>query len=138
MKRITTIIILTVLYSCNSKENKNTIAKLKKANYKVKILQESVILKDSETCVKIIPMDSTFKTINAFVDCGKLEERESNLELNAIIGCDKNLLIENDTVKIYFTYNEIGDFKFGDLTLLIKENNGNLSFIDTTFWVKIQ
>jgi hypothetical protein len=133
MKKILFLLVCTIM-SCDSAQKKEVDKNLiTPSSEKVNIVKDSVIIKDSLTCFKIALFNPNYKIINAYYDCGIKRERQFNSEKINIDDCSKKLVVENDTVKMYVTYAKTGNFKFEDITVLVKDNTDKFSFIDTTF-----
>jgi hypothetical protein len=125
-----------VLGSCTL-ENRENKSSLNKSSCKVKILMDSIIYKDRSTWFFIIPEEPNYKIMAAFFDCkhGNNAQLDTNKKIK---NCTKELVIENDSVKIYLEPAKIGSNKFEDLTLLLKDQESNYSYIDTTFYFKVK
>ena len=136
-------IFLSVLFSLfiisckNEQTEQNTEKKeeqvgLKHSNCQVNILMDSLILKDSSTCFKIIPNKTSYKILSGYTKC-EGDIREYSDSTQKLKNCGLNLIVENDTVKIYVTYSNIGVHDFEKITLLLIDEKKNLSYIDTSF-----
>lgn len=141
MKRIfrDVFLCLTIILigSCTGQDKSNNPNLLFHSLSPVRILVGEVY-KDSLNCFKIASLNKGYKIVGAYFDCGKLESREYDAQKGKIKSCDKKLLVENDTVKIYVSYSKIGNINFGDITILLQNANNEKSYIDTTFSFEVK
>lgn len=125
---------LIFFVSC-TEEKKNPI-QIKKSSYPVQIMVNDLIFKDSGTYFMITPLEEKVNIINAYFGCGKENYRFYDTIKRNIVDCSKNLLVENDTVKIYLEPSHLGKRKFEDITLLMKKG-GDIFFLDTSFYYNV-
>lgn len=135
-KYIKIILFISIIYSC-SNDKYTDPSKLNISPYGVDIIIPKEIMKDSGVYFKIASKNIDFKIANAFFDCGKKAVRDYDTINHKLKNCEKNLLIENDTVKIYLEPFKVGKNKFEDLTILLIDKQGKLSFVDTTFYFEV-
>lgn len=135
-KHIAIILFVNLIYSCGNTELVDP-SKLTVAPYGINIIMDSIILKDTGTYFKIASRHKDYEIVSAYFDCGKKTIRDYDTLKRKLKDCEKNLLIVNDTVKIYIEPFKLGENKFEDLTLLISDKSGRLFFIDTTFYFNV-
>lgn len=104
---------------------------------KITIVKDQHMVKDKETCIRLVPDRNNFRIVKAYYECKKEKIREYDTINKRIKNCTDELLLEDDSVRIYFAQPEIGKFKFGNITLLLKDDLENLYFIDTTFFYDV-
>jgi hypothetical protein len=86
----------------------------------VKINSPDTIKTKSEFFASIT-INSKYKLVNAFTKCNFSDTATVDTLKNKIFGCNHHLIIENDSVKIWFeTGTKKGKFNFEEITLLAK------------------
>ena len=126
-----------LMFSCSERNSTIEQQLLNSAPCKVSITSNPLIVKDSEVCFKISPTIKNYKIITAYVGCGRKNSREFDFITKKIKDCSRTLQVEDDSVMIYFEPNQIGKFKFEDLTLLLQDEKNKCYFIDTTFYYNV-
>lgn len=126
-----------LLFSCSETNGKLEQELLNSSPCKVSITSTSLLLKDSEACFKIAPIAKSYKIISAYVGCGMKTSREFDIVNQKIKNCSRALQVEDDSVMIYFEPNQVGKFKFEDVTLLLQDDKNKFYFIDTTFYYNV-
>ncbi|MCA6445101.1 MAG: hypothetical protein IM600_16855 [Bacteroidetes bacterium] len=122
---ILTVFLLSLLCNCNFRTSDKP---------SIKILIDSLILVNNETCFKIVSSKSEDKILTAYVRCEKAQGHIIDLEKRILNDCDQQLEIEHDTVKIWVTYTSLGLKNFDNVTILLENiKTKKLSFIDTSF-----
>lgn len=130
-------LLISLLISCINHREKNHEF-LERSESKVKIFVDSIIKKDIGTWFFILSQSKQSKIIAAYFDCQTNDKMSIDSLNQKIKNCDKNLMVVNDTVKIYLEPNQVGLNKFRDVTLLLKDNELNYSYIDTTFYYEVR
>jgi hypothetical protein len=137
MKRILTVLILLLGFSCRDKASKTdlvqyqggkqllTMNSLSRNGEKfiapqvIKVSSDSV-LKGEELLVDLFLGDSGIELIDAFIGCDLSSNPMVDTSNYKISGCSTSLLIRNDTVRIGFRPTEIGIQKFPEITILTR------------------
>lgn len=85
--------------------------------------------------IKIYFKDKKTKIYRAYFDCEG--EKKINNDTRRIEGCNKQLKVSDDTIKIAFVPIEVGEKKFEDITVLFQDFQGELNLLDTTFYYNV-
>jgi hypothetical protein len=76
------------------------------------------VIKGEELFVTMVIKNKKYKLLNAYFDCFPKDSIEIKHNGESIKGCSKDLVVENDSVKIYFEPQIEGRQKFHTVTLL--------------------
>jgi hypothetical protein len=87
---------------------------------------------NQETCINITNLNKEFRIESAYIDCPN-DSREMDEQNKKILGCDKKLYIENDTIMICFKpkKNKVYSHKVS----ILLSRQGEFSIYDTSFFV---
>ena len=125
--RVIISIALLTFYSCTSSET-----------YKPKVIieknQDAVL--GEKYKIKIYPNSSSITIKRAYFQC-RGDNRTIDTLSYRINNCNKQLSVKNDTVRISFVPNIIGEKKFEDLSLVIVRDN-IIEILDTTFYYNVE
>jgi hypothetical protein len=135
MKTIIEVFLCALLF-CSCARNTEVLELEKCRNYRINIQIAKEIWKDSLTCFKIAS-GNNLKIVKAFYACDKKTTRNFSLKDSSLVDCKNFLLIIGDTVEMWATYSQLGKIKFDDVTLIMSDENSDLSFIDTTFYFHV-
>ncbi|MBX7204735.1 MAG: hypothetical protein K1X81_04890 [Bacteroidia bacterium] len=140
--RIFFYIVAMVLVACEKKTQQaqqvgNHNILILSSKHAVSIITDSIVYVDSIVCNKVFPVNESVKILSAFVDCDHPYEIQFNDTSRLQIICKKELEIENDTVKIWVGYDKAGLHKFHKITLFLKDQDNNISYIDTSFTLSV-
>jgi len=128
--------ILAIILVISCARQKDQVELMKSGNRDIEIIVREKNYKDSLTCFLICP-PGKYKFVRAYYGCGYKDSRVFNLLDSSLVDCNSRLMIDNDTVIMCATYGEVGRLKFEDVTLILKDQNSEMSFIDTTFFFNI-
>lgn len=116
---LTLISVLFTLTNCQRPSDNNSITKV--TDLGIEINSPDTIIRDDELLAKIYLNNKNYKLIFAHVSCNITDSSVVDSTLTGEIkikGCNHNLMLIKDTVKIYFEPNILGKFKFQEITLL--------------------
>lgn len=118
-----TLLSTFVLTNCSDiKTNPNTVTK--SDDFDIIINHPDTIDHEQEFFASLHIANTKYKLIHASFDCNvtdtsTVDTVRVNRSYHRIFGCNKNLTIENDSVKIYLTTGpEPGKINFDEITLL--------------------
>jgi hypothetical protein len=135
MDKVLIIFISMILTSCFDNQNDDLIH-ISKQN-KINLIINNPVFVDSLINFQLVLQDNGDEIIEGYYNCGHLQHRKFDLEQKILSGCDNKLVLENDTIKLWTTFDRTGLIKFDDITIIIKDKNNNLCYIDTTFIFEI-
>jgi hypothetical protein len=87
-------------------------------DFDILVTAPDTITQDEEFFASIIIKNKKYKLLYAHFDCTPGDSTEVKRNETRIKGCNKNLVIIRDSVKIYFVPESPGTSKFHDITLL--------------------
>jgi len=117
---------LMFLSSCKNKKDYES---------KVVIFKNDKFIVNEKARIRIVSEKRSNRIINAYFDC--LGEPVVDEDKEAIVGCDKEFVVKNDTIRIQFVPTKIGKGKFEDIRVLLKDDDGKYLVIDTTFYYEV-
>jgi len=129
-------IILTVILACSGKKQQSPVSEPTDNNndVSVQIILQDIIKKNGETRVKICSDNYKWQIAKAYFDCSDNSDSQIDTTKQTVIGCEKELMIKNDTVRIFFIPTIVGEHKFDDMKLLLfHKDKKEYKIIDTTF-----
>lgn len=122
-------IFSVALTCCRQVSDNNRIRKA--ADMNIKISSPDTVLKGEELLAKVYLSNRDYRLIFAHVSCSVTDSSVVDSTLTGEIkikGCNDNLMLVNDTVKIYFEPDVLGKHSFQEITLLAKgRDNGYYS-----------
>ena len=106
------------------------------AKFGLEIKQKSEVYKNKEALFKIYLSNDAYGINFAYIDCDY--NQISDVTYNdGIVGCNKRLHLDNDTVKIYLTPEYIGKQEFRPITLVVSDDD-RVYLGDTTFYYTVK
>lgn len=103
-------------------------------DFKIVINSPDTIGKDQDFFASIHVDNRKYNLIDASFDCNVSDTSTVDTLKGKIYSCNNRLVIEHDSVKIYFTTGQnSGKQKFHDITLLAKSSDNKYYYQKTTF-----
>ncbi len=121
MNKLVLILIAFLAVNCTNKNDDNQLEQ-QEIQGSIVVISPITIKTGVEFIAKMHPLNSEINIVNAVVDCSDFSKIDS--VHFTIEGCDKELLIKNDTVYLAFTPSEPGDFSFDEIKVLTTDQLG--------------
>ena len=84
------------------------------------------VIQGEELILKITTSDKDYKIVNAMFDCPINDSSLVDTVTYKVDGCNKELLVKNDTILIAFKPNEVGRHQFSETIMGISKGKDNL------------
>lgn len=120
MNKLVLFLIAFLAVNCTNKNDDNRLEQ--EIQGPIVVIYPISIKTGVEFIAKMHSLNSEINIVNAVVDCSDFSKIDS--VHFTIEGCDKQLLIKNDTVYLAFTPSEPGDFSFDEIKVLTTDQLG--------------
>lgn len=84
------------------------------------------VVQGEELIFKLTTSDKDYKIINAMFDCPVNDSSLVDTVKYKVDGCNKELMVKNDTILIAFKPNEIGQHQFSETVVGISKGKDNV------------
>lgn len=128
------ILVLTLLIASCDNQTVNSSKLYLADDFNIIVNSPDTIGRDEDLYATFYISNKKYKILFAHFDCNVIDTTEVDTLRNRIIGCNNNLVLEKDTVKIWLhTGDNIGKKNFELVTLLAKDSNNKYYYQKTTF-----
>lgn len=122
MKNI--LIAFSIVFAVSCAEKKEFVNENQEEIYRsIKAIYPKSIEKGKEFVAKMYSIDPSLEIVNAVVDCDDFSKIDS-ISFR-VLGCNKELLMKNDTVYLAFTPTVTGEFLFENISLVSKRRENS-------------
>jgi hypothetical protein len=154
MKRILSLLIVLVGFSCGDKSGKIDLVQYQDGKQllsvdnlkrngekyitpKVTRISRDSVSKGEELLVDIFLEDRDVKLIDAFIACDSSANPMVDTVDYKVSGCSTGLVVKNDTIRIGFRPTELGVQKFPEITILTRDEDKIFRTLKYSFVYKV-